>query len=220
MDLTHSPSHSQTYEQIAYDKWVRRRQGSEAINLPERDGPFEFDPAHLSLIRRADFFFLATVTGSGWPYVQHRGGPKGFVKQLGPTTLGWLEFVGNHQYVTTGNIDRDGRVAMFFVDFPTRMRLKVFGRARVVELDEDPQLIERLRDGGETRINSLATHAFVVDVTATDKNCTKRIKPRWDAEQVNERIDLYRADIRALKERVAQLEEELGSMRTDDGRNA
>ncbi|AWB84188.1 pyridoxamine 5'-phosphate oxidase family protein [Corynebacterium liangguodongii] len=200
-----------TYEQLAYDEFVRRRQGSELMDIPEREGPFEFDPRHLSLIRKADFFFLGTVTGAGWPYVQHRGGPKGFVRQLGPTTLGWLEYSGNHQYVSTGNIDRDGRVAMFFVDFPTRTRLKVFGVARVVELQEDPELIERLRETDGGRINLVATHAFVVDVTATDQNCTKRIKPRWDKEQIDERIELYRADIRELKERISQLEEELAS---------
>lgn len=199
-----------TYEQLAYDSYVRRRQGSEEINLPQREGDFEFSPAELNLICYADSFFLGTVTGTGWPYVQHRGGPKGFVKHLGKTTLGWLEYTGNHQYVSTGNIDRDGRVAMFFVDYPTRTRLKVFGYASIVELDEDPELIERMREMGDRTLKSLATHAFVVDVTATDKNCTKRITPRWDKQQVDERLELYREDIRQLKDRVAELEAQLG----------
>lgn len=204
-----------TYEQLAYDSFVRRRQASIGTTLPERVGPFEFDPADLALIRGADSFFLSTVTGAGWPYVQHRGGPSGFVHVLGERRLGWLEMAGNNQYVTTGNVDRDGRVAMFFIDYPTRTRLKVFGHAKVVELDEDPDLVARLRDLGDREIRSKVLRAMVVDVVAADRNCTKHIKPRWDKEQVDERIDLYRADIRALKEELEAARAELQSARAE-----
>lgn len=198
-----------TYEKLAYDSYVRRRQGSVGTNLPEREGPFEFDPSELRLIRRTDFFFLATVTGSGWPYVQHRGGPRGFVHVLGPRTLGWLEMPGNNQFVTTGNVDRDGRVAMFFIDYPTRTRLKVFGRARLIEPDQDPELITRLRDLGDRELRSKILRSMIVDVEASDRNCTKHIKPRWDKEQVDERIDLYRDDIRQLEEQLEEAQQEL-----------
>ena len=197
-----------TYEQLAYDSYVRERQSSVGTTLPERVGPFEFEPSDLRLIRNADSFFLSTVTGAGWPYVQHRGGPRGFVHLLDDHTLGWLEMAGNNQFVTTGNVDRDGRVAMFFIDYPTRTRLKVFGHARVVELDEDPELVDRLRDLGDREIRSKVLRAIVVEVVAADKNCTKHIKPRWDKEQVDERIDLYRSDIKELKDKLEALHEE------------
>ncbi|HIW95972.1 MAG TPA: pyridoxamine 5'-phosphate oxidase family protein [Candidatus Corynebacterium gallistercoris] len=206
---------SETYEQLAYDEHVRRRQASVGTTLPERVGEFEFAGSDLKLIQQADSFFLSTVTGAGWPYVQHRGGPAGFVHVLGPAKLGWLEMPGNNQFVSTGNVDRDGRVALFFVDYPTRQRLKVFGHARIVELGEDPELVERLRDLGDREIRSKVLWAMVVDVVAADKNCSKHIKPRWDKEQVDARIELYREDIRVLQERVKELEritgEEVGT---------
>ncbi|WIM67772.1 pyridoxamine 5'-phosphate oxidase family protein [Corynebacterium breve] len=186
-----------TYEQLAYDEHVRRRQNTLSTTLPTRQGPFEFDPRDLKQIKGADSFFLSTVTGSGWPYIQHRGGPAGFVKQLSPTTLAWAELRGNNQYVTTGNLDRDGRVAMFFIDYPTRRRLKVFGHARIVE--DDPELLRSLTDQPSRR-------AIVVSVTATDKNCVKHIQPRWTKDTIDERLVPYIEEIRELKARIKELE--------------
>ena len=196
------------YQDIAYDEYVRARQGSLEMELPRAGGEFELEPAQRRMIATSSHFFLSTVTGAGWPYVQHRGGPEGFVHVLGPRRLAWLEFAGNRQFVTTGNVDRDGRVCLFFIDYPTRSRLKVFGDARVVERDEDPVLMERLARVGEKEIRSPFQRAMVVDVMAADANCSKYIAPRHTREQVEGRIDLYREDIRELRERVRELEEE------------
>ena len=107
-------------------------------------------------------------------------------------------------------------MCLFFVDFPTRRRLKVFGTARAVEAADDPELIERLRDlgaGSDREIRATIERAIVVDVTAVDANCAKHIKPRWDRAAVDARIDLYRADITDLRDRVTELDDELAATR-------
>ena len=127
-------------------------------------------------------FFLATVTDSGWPYVQHKGGPAGFVHVLDDRTIAFADFPGNQQFVTAGNLDRDGRVCLFFVDFPTRRRIKVFGHARLVEAADDPQLVDRVRDLGRSgrEIRTRIERVVVVTITDVDANCTRHITPRWD----------------------------------------
>ena len=155
-------------------------------------------------------FYLATVTDSGWPYVQHKGGPAGFVHVLDDRTLAFPDFPGNLQFVTAGNLDRDGRVCLFFVNFPTRRRIKVFGHARVVEAADDPGLVARVRDLGRTSDREIRTEierVIVVAVTDVDANCTRHIRPRWDRDDVEKRIDLYRAEIAELTARIAELEE-------------
>ncbi|KAB1551462.1 pyridoxamine 5'-phosphate oxidase family protein [Corynebacterium sp. 319] len=203
------------YADIAFDDYVIARQ--EAIGAHNRVNDtiggqdFEFRDGEVKLIRSAQHFFLSTVTGAGWPYVQHRGGPPGFVHVLDHKTLAFPEFQGNMQFVTAGNVDRDGRVCLFFVDYPTRYRLKVFGHARFVEAGEDPEFEERIRDLGDSEIRAKIERIMVITVTATDKNCSKQIKPRYTEEQIQERLDLYRADIKELKSRVAELEAQLES---------
>lgn len=132
---------------------------------------------------------------------------------LGPSTLAWVELEGNNQFVSTGNVDRDGRVALFFVDYQTRTRVKVFGYARVIEGEDDPELMRTVRDLGDREIRSKGQRVMVVEVTAADRNCTKYIHSRWTKAQMDEVISLYRADIAELKAtneelraRIAELE--------------
>lgn len=188
------------YPEIAFGPAARARQEAVGVNRPRESGDFELNPLDIAQIRRADHFFLSTVTESGWPYVQHRGGPSGFVHVPNSTTLTWADFPGNRQYVSTGNVDSDGRVCLFFVDYPTRSRIKVFGHARVVEPSEDPDLIDELRKMGEKHYSGRMERAFVVDVVAADVNCSKYIKPRWDREYIDELTALYRNQIEELRE--------------------
>lgn len=198
-----------SYPDIAFDGHVTARQ--EARGVAHRvdtsgSGGSELDPRDIKLIRRSRMFMMSTVTGAGWPYVQHKGGPAGFVKvSADGTRLMFPDFAGNRQFVTAGNLDRDGRVCLFFVDFATRSRVKVFGRARTVEAAEDPGLVEQLRDLGDRRITSVIERAVIVEVVASDANCSSQITPRWTREEVEERLDLYRADIRELKDEIARL---------------
>lgn len=214
-----------SYADIAFDDFVRTRQTVRGVgHRVDTSGVSgaELDPRDAKLIRRARMFMMTTVTGTGWPYVQHKGGPAGFVKVRtvgGRSQLLFPDFAGNRQFVTAGNLDRDDRACLFFVDFTTRSRVKVFGHARLVDPADGPELIEELRDLGDARITSVIEQAVVVDVVASDANCSKQITPRWTREEVEERIDLYRKDIADLKgeleakdARIAELEARLAAV--------
>jgi hypothetical protein len=150
------------------------------------------------------------VTADGWPYVQHRGGPPGFVKVLDPTTIAFADFRGNKQYVTTGNIrgnpgdddaKGDDRVAMILMDYPSQSRLKILGRAELVEPDAQPErfqeLIGRVRDPDyKAQVESI----MVVHVEAYDWNCQQHIVPRYTAEQVQQVIAPLEARIEELEQ--------------------
>ncbi len=198
-----------TYADIAYGPHARARQaevGADNRIVDPGTEPFVLDGRDRRQIREADMFFLATVTDSGWPYVQHKGGPAGFVHVLDDRTIAFADFPGNQQFVTAGNLDRDGRVCLFFVDFPTRRRIKVFGHARLVEAADDPQLVDRVRDLGRSgrEIRTRIERVVVVTITDVDANCTRHITPRWDRGDVEKRIDLYRADIADLRRQLGE----------------
>ena len=189
------------YQEIAFGAAARARQEAVGANRPRETGEFELDPTDIAQIRRADHFFLSTVTESGWPYVQHRGGPAGFVHVPTPTSLAWADFPGNKQYVSTGNVDRDGRVCLFFIDYPRRARLKVFGHARVLEPDADPDLTEELRRMGEKQYTGRVERIFLVDLVAADANCSKHISPRWNRAYIDGLTELYRRELAELRMR-------------------
>ncbi len=127
-------------------------------------------------IEARDGFYLASVSESGWPYLQFRGGPAGFVRVLDDKTLGYADFRGNRQYVSTGNIDRDGRVALFFMDYANRRRLKLLGRASILDAAQSPELARRLElPGYRARVE----RAVLIGVEAFDWNCPQHITPRY-----------------------------------------
>ncbi|KAA0018402.1 pyridoxamine 5'-phosphate oxidase family protein [Antrihabitans cavernicola] len=181
------------------------------------DGPMRLDRREELLIASRDQFQIATVTESGWPYMQYRSGPKGFLQVLDDSRLGFADFRGNNQYVTTSNIDADGRVALFIVDYPTKQRLKLYGRAQVIDGDDDPELLDRLQRIGETRIAATCERSIVIDVEAFDWNCTRSIIPRYDREYLKDLSDVYqrKADEREaeLNKRIAALEAEVEGLK-------
>ena len=143
-----------------------------------------------------DSFYLATANSDGQPYIQHRGGPKGFVKPVGPRTLAWADFAGNRQYISMGNLTESDKVSLFFMDYANRRRIKMWGRARVVE--DDPDLLEQLADPS---YRGRVERAFVVELEAWDVNCPQHI-PQLYSE------DLIRQVTEKLTQRVAALEAE------------
>ncbi|MGY1945147.1 pyridoxamine 5'-phosphate oxidase family protein [Nocardia asiatica] len=153
--------------------------------------------AEAEFLTRRDSFYLASVGRNGWPYVQHRGGPAGFVKVLGPTRLAWAERTGNRQYITAGHLDNDDRVAMIAMDYPNRKRLKILGHARF-DPDPDPEMLDR--EGIDGKLEGLMT----VEVTAFDWNCPKLITPRFTADEVRDLTE-------PLRERIRQLERQLAA---------
>ena len=118
---------------------------AERPEAPARD---RFGPAEAAFIAARDSFYVASVSETGWPYIQHRGGPPGFLKVLDDRTLGFADFRGNRQYVSLGNLKGDDRVALFLMDYPHRRRLKVLGHARAVDAASEPDLVAKLADPG------------------------------------------------------------------------
>lgn len=157
---------------------LREQRGSAGLYDSGAAVPEVLTEDERAMITTRDSFYMATVNEDGWPYVQHRGGDAGFVKVLGPTTIGWLERNGNRQYLGTGNITADDRVAIILVDYPSRSRLKLLGRA-VHHPDPSPELIERLGGAGIRQDG-----AVTVEVEATNWNCPKYITPRYTEAQV------------------------------------
>lgn len=181
------------------------------------DGPMVLDQREKQLITSRDEFQIATVTESGWPYMQYRSGPKGFLHVLDDRRLGFADFRGNNQYVTTSNIDADGRVALFLLDYPTKQRLKLYGRATVIDGDDDPELLDRLQRIGDTRIAAVCERSIVIDVEAFDWNCTRSIIPRYDGDYLKDLSAVYQRKAleaeAASKQRIAALEAEIERLR-------
>lgn len=143
-------------------------------------------PHEAAFIAERDSFYMATVTEAGWPYVQHRGGPPGFLHVLSPTSLGFADLTGNRQLLTAGNLAANDRVALFLMDYPNRRRLKILGHARAPSSTSHSELVEVLADP------SLRTHVerlFLIDVVAFDWNCPKFITPRYTADEVRRLVE-------------------------------
>lgn len=137
-----------------------------------RQGESELGPAELDFIAKADSFYMATVSETGWPYMQHRGGPQGFLRYLGNETLGFADFRGNGQYLSVGNLDRNDRVCMFIMDYAHRRRLKLWGRAKTIEAGDDPALIVLLED---PNYRARIERAMLIRIEAFDWNCPQHI---------------------------------------------
>ena len=137
-------------------------------------------PTEKSFIAERDGFYMATVNSEGWPYLQFRGGPRGFLKVLDESTLAYADFRGNRQYISTGNLNENDRVALFFMDYANRRRLKVLARADVLDADDRPELLARVADADYgARIERIV----VLRVEAFDWNCPQHITPRFTAEE-------------------------------------
>lgn len=167
---------------------------------PERD-PLTEAEAHFIVSR--DSFYLGTVSDSGWPYIQHRGGPVGFLRVLNPTTLAFADYNGNRQLLSTGNISSNDRVALFLMDYKKRERLKILGHARVEDARAHPKLIEQLP---EQSLHARTERIFFIDVVSFDWNCPKYITPRYSIEEVEELAG-------PLKARIVELEEQLRAVK-------
>lgn len=141
--------------------------------------------------------FLATASAEGQPYIQHRGGPAGFLQVLSPTQIGFADFRGNRQYITLGNLSENPRAFLFLMDYAHRRRIKLWGMARVVE--DDPVLLQALQVGGA---EGVAEQAILFDVTAWDANCPQHIPQRFEAAEVA-------AALAKRDARIAELEAEL-----------
>jgi ferredoxin-NADP reductase/predicted pyridoxine 5'-phosphate oxidase superfamily flavin-nucleotide-binding protein len=145
--------------------------------------------AEQAFIAERDSFYQATVSQTGWPYVQHRGGPKGFLKVLDDRTLGYADFSGNRQYISVGNLRGDDRVSLLLMDYPQRRRLKIWGRARVVDERSEPELLAKLESPD---FRAPIERGVLIQVEAFDWNCPKYITPRYSQHEVEALIEQSR----------------------------
>jgi ferredoxin-NADP reductase/predicted pyridoxine 5'-phosphate oxidase superfamily flavin-nucleotide-binding protein len=144
----------------------------------------------VDFISERDSFYQGTVSENGWPYVQHRGGPTGFLKVLGPQTIGYADFSGNRQYISVGNLVGDNRVSLFLMDYPGQRRLKIWGRARLIDEATEPDLVARLESPS---YRAPVERGVVITVEALDWNCPKHITPRFTEHQVKEFVSHWQA---------------------------
>ncbi len=153
----------------------------------------------IAFIEEMDHFYQATVSETGWPYVQHRGGPKGFLRVLDAKTLAFADFRGNLQYLSVGNLKVDDRISMILMDYARQVRMKIIGRTRVVEAADDPALMELLHmPGYKARIE----RAFIITVEGYDWNCPQHITPRYTEQEVAAMTAPLLAQIKQLKEQA------------------
>ena len=154
-------------------------------------------PARAAFIVERDSLYIATASADGRPYIQHRGGPKGFLKILDEKTLAFADFSGNRQYISVGNLVENDRACLFLMDYPGRARLKIWGRARTVEGDEE--LCAKVED---PEYGAKVERVFVFEVEVMDGNCPQHIRPRHTGEEIE-------ALVGPLKERIGELETEI-----------
>jgi len=181
----------------------RRRGSRQAYEAREhkRGWPDEVRPDLEAFLATLDTAFLGTVSREGRPYIQHRGGPKGFIKVIDRKTLAFADFAGNRQYITLANLAENDNAYLFLLDFATRQRVKIWGRARVVE--DDPELMARLVDPS---YRGRPERAIVLTIEAWDTNCQSHITARFSEDEI-------RQATAALVARIAALEAELAALK-------
>jgi predicted pyridoxine 5'-phosphate oxidase superfamily flavin-nucleotide-binding protein len=182
-------------------KALQERYGSRRQYARREDSGFSQDgigPSEIEFLAECDSFYMASVGSTGWPYVQHRGGPNGFLKVIDEHTVAFADFRGNRQYVSTGNLMTDDRVALILVDYPRQARLKILGHVKIVEGTEANEWIQKVRDSD---YEAVVERVFVIRVQAFDWNCQQHITPRFTEEQI-------RGVLAPIEERMQTLEQE------------
>jgi len=163
-----------------------------------------FTDNETAFIAQRDSFYLASVSETGWPYVQHRGGPVGFLKLVDDRTLAFADYRGNRQYISTGNLAADDRVCLFLMDYPHRTRLKIYAHADILVLDDDPALTALVT---MPEYKAKLERIFRLRLEAFDWNCPQHIVPRFTEQEIAEAV-------RPLRDRLAQFETENAELRS------
>ena len=185
-------------------KAAQERYGSRRINQrfeEMENAPDLIGDLERTFIEARDGFYQATANSDGWPYVQFRGGRRGFLKVLNDHTIGYADFRGNVQYLSVGNLTDNDRIALILMDYPNQRRLKIWGRARLVHEAENPVLLKQLQD---PTYRAKVERAVVIAVEAMDWNCPQHITPRYTEAEVQEAVKPLQDRIKELEKLVAQ----------------
>jgi uncharacterized protein len=169
-----------------------------------------FTEAEAAFIAERDSLYMATVSESGWPYVQHRGGPPGFIRMLDETTLAIPDFRGNRQYISTGNLTTDDRAALILMDYPHRRRLKLYAHVEARDLAADPDLAAKLTLPG---YKAKVERALLIHLASFDWNCPQHIIPRFTEAELEPALQPFRARLAALEEENKALRDALAATR-------
>jgi predicted pyridoxine 5'-phosphate oxidase superfamily flavin-nucleotide-binding protein len=189
-------------------KEIQSRKGSrEAYAHVEQRGGWrtEVDENLAAFLAEANSFYLATASADGQPYIQHRGGPKGFIRILDKNTLAFADYKGNQQFITQGNLSENPKAYIFVMDYAHRRRVKLWGEARIVE--DDPALLQSLMPGG---YRARPEQAILFRISAWDTNCPQHIPQKFDAADVA-------AALASRDARIAELEAELAALKEESG---
>ena len=179
-------------------KAVQEMHGSRRAYSRAENGESHHDvlgATEAAFIAARDSFYMGTVSETGWPYIQHRGGPAGFLRVLDDRTIGLADFRGNRQYVSVGNLQSDNRVSLFLMDYPNRARLKILGRARIIDANSDDALQGLVVPGYAARVE----RGILIQVEAFDWNCSQHIAPRFTPAEIENVAT-------PLRGRIAELE--------------
>jgi predicted pyridoxine 5'-phosphate oxidase superfamily flavin-nucleotide-binding protein len=193
-------------------KALQERYGSRRQYARMEGGPASKDrlgPDESGFIAERDSFYIATLGATGWPYVQHRGGPAGFLKVIDSGMVAFADFRGNKQYISTGNLMTDNRAALIMIDYPRQARLKLLGRVEVLEGEPAVDWINRLRKPG---YQAVIERVYVIKIEAFDWNCQQHITPRFTAEQIQEALAPF-------ERRLEELERENEALRQAAGQS-
>ncbi|HYT59803.1 MAG TPA: pyridoxamine 5'-phosphate oxidase family protein [Haliangiales bacterium] len=185
--------------EITFTDSVRKAQEHYYGTSQRRHGATERDALtdeEIHFIQARDSFYLATVSESGWPYLQHRGGQPGFLRVVSPTSLAFADYKGNRQMLSTGNLATNDRVCLFLMDYPQRTRLKILGHARVEDARQHSELVAQF---AAPDVQRLVERVFFIEVVSFDWNCPKYITPRYTMAEIE-------ALVQPLKQRIAELE--------------
>ena len=189
------------FAEIAFTDSVRevQQQLGSRTGYASLDGGEDFNnllsEREASFVSARDSFYMASVSETGWPYVQHRGGQAGFIRVIDAQTIGFADFSGNRQYVSVGNLRKDDRVSLFFMDYPNRTRLKMLGRVRLVG-DDEPELLAQLELDD---YRAVVERGFVIHIEAFDWNCPQHITPRYTDTDIESIVDPILQELNALK---------------------
>ena len=193
-ELAFTPVVKQLQEQHGSRKQYER---IAARDMDEGFGDFERD-----FMEQRDSFYMSTVGETGWPYVQHRGGPVGFLKVIDAHTLAFADYSGNKQYISTGNLLTDDRAALILVDYPRQARMKILGHVEELEGAKAAEWLPKVRVTG---YKATIERVFVIRVEAFDWNCPQHITPRYTAEEIRSAVAAVEEENAALKREIAEL---------------
>jgi len=191
-------------------KTLQERHGSRSqYARMEGEKPGGLGPEEREFLSEQDTFYIASLGATGWPYVQHRGGPKGFLKVIDEKTVAFADFRGNRQYVSTGNLMTDNRVALILVDYPRQQRLKILGRAEILEDEKAKEWLAKVRD---PNYRAVTERVYVIHIEAFDWNCPQHIVPRFTEQEIREALEPAEKKMQELEAENKKLREQLSRL--------